>query len=259
MSEGEGDSSENPGDSGSEETEDLTPICDEYDVYLCIGQSNMAGRGYLLDSDISETVSGVYLLDGSDAPVAATHPFNQYSTIRKELSVQRMSPSYAFSKKMYEASGGRKILLVVNARGGTGIDAWASTATATNYYSEAVRRTKQACRYGKLKGIMWHQGETDAGPVASTTYMARLSNLIAAFRSELGDVPVVVGEIPDAIAESQYFNPVITTVSQHISDSACALSDGCTTISDNIHFDRDSQIVMGERFAEAMLTLQSAQ
>ena len=149
--------------------------------------------------------------------------------------------------------------IIGNVRGGTGIDAWASTATATNYYSEAVRRTKQACRYGKLKGIMWHQGETDAGPVASTTYMARLSNLIAAFRSELGDVPVVVGEIPDAIAESQYFNPVITTVSQHISDSACALSDGCTTISDNIHFDRDSQIVMGERFAEAMLTLQSAQ
>lgn len=216
----------------------------------------MAGRGYLLDSDLTETVNGVYLLNDGDVPAAATHPFNQYSTIRKELSVQRMSPSYAFSKKIYESSGGRKILLVVNARGGTGIDAWAATSTSANYYSEAVRRTRQACRYGTLKGIVWHQGETDAGPVASTTYMSRLSALVSALRRDLGDVPFVAGEIADAIAESQYFNPVITTVSQHISNSACAVSDGCTTISDNIHFDRDSQIVMGERFAEAMLNLQ---
>lgn len=215
----------------------------------------MAGRGYLLDSDLTETVNGVYLLNDGDVPVAATHPFNQYSTIRKELSVQRMSPSYAFSKKMYESSGGRKILLVVNARGGTGIDAWASTAIQTNYYSEAVRRTKQACRYGTLKGIIWHQGETDAGPVASTTYMARLVNLVASLRNDLGNVPVVAGEIADAIENSMYFNPVIQTVSSSISNSACVLSDGCTTISDNIHFDRDSQIIMGERYAEAMITL----
>ena len=215
----------------------------------------MAGRGYLLDSDLTETVNGVYLLNDGDVPVAATHPFNQYSTIRKELSVQRMSPSYAFSKKMYESSGGRKILLVVNARGGTGIDAWAAASTQANYYSEAVRRTKQACRYGTLKGIIWHQGEADAGPVASTTYMARLVNLVASLRNDLGNVPVVAGEIADAIENSMYFNPVIQTVSSRISNSACVLSDGCTTISDNIHFDRDSQIIMGERYAEAMITL----
>ena len=216
----------------------------------------MAGRGYLLDSDLTETVNGVYLLNDGDVPVAATHPFNQYSTIRKELSVQRMSPSYAFSKKMYESSGGRKILLVVNARGGTGIDAWAAASTQANYYSEAVRRTKQACRYGTLKGIIWHQGETDAGPVASTTYMARLSALVTNLRTDLGNVPFVAGEIADAESNSVYFNPVIQKISESITASACALSDGCTTLSDNVHFDRDSQIIMGERFAAAMLSLQ---
>ena len=78
---------------------------------------------------------------------------------------------------------------------------------------------------------------------------------MSSLRTDLGNVPVVVGEIADAIENSVYFNPVIQTVSSSIANSACVLSDGCTTISDNIHFDRDSQIVMGERYAEAMLSL----
>ena len=49
----------------------------KYDIYLLIGQSNMAGRGTLLASDLNESPDGVFLLDSGDKPVPATHPFNQ--------------------------------------------------------------------------------------------------------------------------------------------------------------------------------------
>ena len=142
-------------DAAADDSEEQTV----YDVYLLIGQSNMAGRGTLLLSDMNEEPENVYLLGAENVPVQATHPFNQYSTIRKSLSMQQMGPGYSFSLKVLEAHPDRKILLVCNARGGTSITEWAKGST---YYSEAVRRTREALKYGELKAILWHQGCADS-------------------------------------------------------------------------------------------------
>ena len=50
------------------------------DVYLCIGQSNMAGRATLV-SEVLDTLQNVYLLNGDGDFEPAVNPLNRYSTI----------------------------------------------------------------------------------------------------------------------------------------------------------------------------------
>ena len=227
----------------------------KYDIYLLIGQSNMAGRGTLLASDLNESPDGVFLLDSGDKPVPATHPFNQYSTIRKDLSMQQMNPGYAFSLKVHQAHPDRPILIVCNARGGTSITEW---APGTTYYSEAVRRTKEAMKYGTLKAILWHQGCADSGSRVAQ-YMGLLKTLVASLRSDLSapDVPFIAGELATWRSTSPQFNNMIRTISDNIPNSSYVSSEGCGMLKDatDPHFNRDGQILLGQRYAEKVLQM----
>ena len=52
------------------------------DLYVCIGQSNMAGRA-TLTPEIMDTLQNVYLLNDKGRFEPAVNPLNRYSTIRK--------------------------------------------------------------------------------------------------------------------------------------------------------------------------------
>ena len=79
-------------------------LAQDYDVYLCIGQSNMAGRGILSPQDM-EPVEGVFLLGPEDTPVPAPGNANIYSTIRKKASMQGYNLCIPFARKMYAETG----------------------------------------------------------------------------------------------------------------------------------------------------------
>ena len=111
----------------------------EYDLFLLIGQSNMAGRGTMLPEDTEKPIDGVWLLNDKGEIEPAVNPLNKYSSIRKDLSMQQINPGYGFAKKIHESTG-RKILLVVNARGGSSISQWNPDSKNYNFYAEAVRR-----------------------------------------------------------------------------------------------------------------------
>ena len=95
----------------------------EFDIYLLIGQSNMAGRGWMIEGDEQVFDENVFLLDDKGEPVPATNPLNRFSSIGKGGSKQQICPGFGFSRKLSKETG-RKILLVVNARGGTRIRQW---------------------------------------------------------------------------------------------------------------------------------------
>ena len=180
----------------------------EYDVYLLIGQSNMAGRGTMTDED-RRAISGVWLLNDEGNIEPAVSPLNKYSSILKDLGMQ-------------------------------------------GYLSEALRRAQQAQRYGTLRGILWHQGESDSGKTSS--YMDSLQVMVAALRDALSipQVPFVAGEIAPWHANRDRFNPVIRTISEHIPFSAWVSSEGCTPLKDekDPHFSREGQHLLGVRYAE---------
>ena len=45
-------------------------------------------------------------------------------------------------------------------------------------YAEAVRRAKEGLKYGKLKGVLWHQGEGNSGSGKVGKYPSQLSDCL---------------------------------------------------------------------------------
>ena len=236
---------------------------DEYDVFLLIGQSNMAGRGYMTEKDKEVFDKNVFILNDADEVVPATNPLNQYSSIRKGMSIQRINPGFSFSKKIAKKTK-RKILLVVNARGGTTLSQWSKGEGGEGYYEEAVRRTKQAMQYGTLKAILWHQGCGDSKK--TDVYLDKLAVFIQNLRTDLGaDVPFIAGELGQWRSNVAAFNEMIRSISEYIPDSDWVSSDGGVPIASpdpegkpnmkDPHFDRKSLIIIGKRYADKVLKM----
>ena len=207
---------------------------DDYDVYLLIGQSNMAGRGTMLAEDTLNVIEGVWLLDPDGIPEPAKAPLNKYSTIRKNLGMQQIGPGNSFAEETRKATG-RKILLVVNARGGSALEEW-------------------------MPGNTWHQGESNSG--RSETYPDSLSVFVSALRQEFGDddIPFVAGEVGHWTDHAEEFNSMISHISERIPCSDYVSSEGCSMLKDESdpHFSRDGQILLGKRYAHKVLEMISA-
>lgn len=231
-----------------------------YDVYLLIGQSNMAGRGEMLPRDTVKAIKGVYLLGPDGVPVPAKNPLNQYSTIRKKITLQQIGPGTAFGPSMYKHNG-RNILLVVNAKGGSALNEWGE---GTEFFNEAVRRCREGMKYGTLKGILWHQGCSDSSAKLQKTYLDRLSSMVKALRRELGvgeDVPFIAGELAYWRNSSHAFNEMIHGITEVIPNSAWVSAEGCGPLkpeslsskNPDPHFSREGQLLLGRRYAEKMI------
>jgi hypothetical protein len=224
----------------------------ELHIYLLIGQSNMAGRAEISGSD-ADTLENVFLFAGNPEKQweKAANPLNKYSTIRKDLSMQKLGPGYHFAKKMLEFDEENSIGLVVNAKGGTSISAW---EPGSHFYNEAIKRTKEAMKYGTLKGILWHQGESDAS--RSDTYLPKITNLIQAFRIDFNshDLPVVVGQLSENKPQRINFNKMILKLPLSLENVGVVTTENTGT-TDSTHFNAESQRLLGERYASEMKKL----
>lgn len=237
-------------------TEDLkvtAEVLPKLDLFLLIGQSNMAGRGYLTDAN-KKGMKNVYLLNPWANMEPARNPLNRFSTIRKDIKLQGVGPGYSFATEIAVKTR-HKIGLVVNARGGSSIDSW-SKGAKDNYYEEALIRIREAMKWGELKAIIWHQGESDSHD--PEIYMSKLQKLVTDLRKDLANDKLyfVVGEIAEwrKNGTSEAFNKMLRTVGQHIPFTDCVSSEGLTPLIDenDPHFGADGQIILGKRYAEAI-------
>lgn len=219
------------------------------EVYLLIGQSNMAGRAPFTEEEAG-AIPGCFLLNGKDKWEPAKNPLNVHSTIRKGLGMQKMGPGYGFSLRMLEKQKGLTLGLVVNARGGSSIEEWAK---GKKFYAEAVRRTKEAQKSGNLKGILWHQGESNEKNPGE--YLGQLKALVENLRKDLEapDLPFVAGQVNNL----KPINDEIAKLPQTVPHTAFVSSEGLKAM-DRWHFDHDSMMLLGERYADEMLKLKAA-
>ncbi len=214
------------------------------DVYLCIGQSNMAGRAKPGPDDTGR-LPGVWLLDAKGAWAPAAHPYNGFSSVRKNLAIQGISPAFGFARRRRGLHPDRAIGLVVNARGWTSLAEWAEGG---HCFAEAVRRTREAVAGGgTLRGILWIQGETDLATDKADSYLEGIAALIRDLRAELGGAPFVAGEIHGANA----LNNALARLPARVPMTAVAPA-GSLTKFDTWHFDGASAITLGERMADAL-------
>ena len=225
-------------------------------LVLCIGQSNMAGRG-LMDAGAADTLRSVYLFNG-DGFERAAEPMNRYSTVRKELGMQRVGPVGSFAARYAEVTGA-PVGVVVNARGGSSIDEWLP-GSETGYLAKAVERIRAAGDWGDVAAVLWHQGEADSAH--PERYEAKLRRLVGILRTELGNpsLPVVFGEIAhwnwtNRVEGTAPFNAMLRSL--HIPHTACVSAEGLAPMKDETdpHFSAASQRELGRRYAEALLKL----
>lgn len=225
----------------------------ELDIILALGQSNMAGRANF--SDYTGNMPGVYLLTPSGEFEVSSNPMNRHANIRKDLSLQKLGPSYSCALKLQEHLS-RPVAFVVNAQGGSSITTWYQSGKSN--YDASIVRAKEAQRFGRIRAVIWHQGESDSSN--SGTYMDRLKTMVESLRNDLGepDLYFVAGELAywrGGGTASNAFNSMIRTIADHIPNTAWISAEGCTPLIDvnDPHFDTPSAILLGERYAEKMI------
>lgn len=231
-----------------------------YDLYLLIGQSNMAGRGIIEPQD-TVTDPNVFMLDKQNKWVPAKSP------IHFDKTVAGTGLGLTFGKAMAKKNN-KKIGLIPCAVGGTNISMWMPSAydkiTNSHPYDDAIKRTKIAMQHGKLKGILWHQGEGDSSKERAPLYEQRFDSLLLNLQKELfvdiHKLPIVLGELGQFYCEknpeAKKINHVLKFISNKHTNIALASSKGLTHKGDTIHFDAASQRELGKRFAAKMSKLE---
>jgi hypothetical protein len=234
-------------------------ILPELDLFLFIGQSNMAGRGYMNEAagDLNP-INNTYLLTPGLNWETASNPLNKYSSIRKELSMQRIGPAYGFALNVLGKTS-NPVGLIVNAQGGSSMAQW-TKGSIDALYEKTLIRAKEAQKWGKIRAILWHQGESNSSSTAVSAYPNQLKAMVDNFKADLNepDLYVVAGELAywrGGGTGSNAFNTMIRTISTFIPNSDYVSADGLTPLIDNTdpHFDRASNIELGKRYADKIL------
>jgi hypothetical protein len=246
-------------------------------IFLCLGQSNMEGAARFEPQDT--TVDNRFqVLEAVDCPNLGRE-MGKWYTAKPPLCRCRtgLSPADYFGRKMlaglppnakvgvvHVAVGGCKIELFDKDR----YEAYAATAPdwmknmikeyGGNPYGRLVEMAKIAQRDGVIKGILLHQGESNTN---DTTWPRQVKtvydNLIKDLRLDPAAVPLLAGEVVNAdqggVCASM--NKVIATLPTTIPNSYVISSAGCTDGPDNLHFNAEGYRMLGERYADKMLSL----
>lgn len=217
-------------------------------VFLLIGQSNMAGRGRVEPAD-HRPAPRVFKLSPALTWEPAADPLHFDKPV-----IAGVGPGLTFARCLTERDPGIEIGLVPAAVGGTSLDEW---APGGKLYTDAVTRAQAALKHGTLAGILWHQGEADSPPPKAATYAVRFHLLIDRLRADLGapDVPVIVGETGRFRKAGAQINAVLATLPGQIPHCAFVSAEGLTDGGDGTHFNRASAQELGRRYAAAWLKL----
>jgi hypothetical protein len=229
-------------------------------LFLLAGQSNMAGRGKVEAQD-SVVNPRVLKLDVSMSWVPAVDPLHW-----DKPTLVGVGPGRSFGLALAARDTSARIGLIPAAVGGSPISSWApgalDAATGTHPYDDALDRLRVARKSGTLRGILWHQGESDATPALSVLYAERLRALIARFRTDAGDpnLPFVIGELGKFsgkpwTADVARVDSAHRAIAASVPNVAYVSSDGLADKGDQLHFDGPSQRTFGERYAAAYLAI----
>ena len=236
-------------------TEKVTvlPPKENFYIFLMAGQSNMAGRGFVEPGDtISNT--RILTLNKNNEWVYAKEPLHYYEPGRTGLDC-----GLSFAKKL--AGKYKKeitIGLVPCAIGGSSIEQWLgdSTYRGVTLYSNFLQKAKSAAQSGTIKGLLWHQGESNTGTKSHIAYKEKLERFFTKVRTDLQQptMPIYLGPLGSYLTKASF--PYTDSVNQDIKELSqtenifLIKTSDFSHLKDTIHFDSKSQRLMGKRFAK---------
>ncbi len=229
-------------------------------LFVLAGQSNMAGRGLVEPAD---TVP--------DSRILFLTPDNRWAVAKEPLQLYQpamtgLGPGMAFARALREKVDSDIIIgLVPCAVGGSSTTVWLSDSlfNGVRLKSNLIEKMRLAQQYGTIKGVIWHQGESDATPERLPHFRENTLALFSLFRDLAGNpsLPVVAGELglfrgveKNRLAYLQ-INDILASIARDDPGVALVRSFGVTPMADRIHFDGPSQRMMGRRYAAAWLRL----
>jgi hypothetical protein len=239
------------------QTEIMTGKIDKQNVWVFIlaGQSNMAGRGIVEPQD---TVANKRILsiNKNGQLIMAKEPLHFY-----EPNLAGLDCGYSFGKAMIKnIPDSISILLLPTAVGGSSISQWLGDSIFRNVklFSNFLAKTAIGKQYGTIKGILWHQGESDATEKNIPRYSERLSILFTRFRKAVGNdnLPILLGELGSFSKNKEGFeliNKAIHNYSVQDASTAVIFTGDLKHKGDSLHFNSKAQRTMGKRFAAVYL------
>jgi len=244
-------------------------------IFLCFGQSNMAGQGPIEEQDLE--VSNRYLsmatTDGGDGRVLGTWrkaipPLCRYDA--------HLGPADYFGRTLLEVVPENvRIGIVSVAVEGCPITFFDKDQNAPliakeerdwmngilnqygrDPYSRLLSMAKAASKDGVIKGILLHQGETDAyNDKWHKTVRKIYRDLQQELQFDSTAVPLLVGEV----VRGEYggicghANPTINDIANHYPNTYVVSSEGCMPSADNLHFSSEGYRLLGRHYAQSYL------
>jgi sialate O-acetylesterase len=176
------------------------------DLWVLAGQSNMEGHGDLVD--VQQPSQLVHSFDMADRWLVAEEPLhtlvNAADPVHWPLNAQRV-PERLTGQPLEDYVTNRKkgsglglpfaaemvarthvpVGLIPCAHGGTSIDQWSPVLKdreGESLYGSMYRRVQAAG--GRVKGVLWYQGESDANPKAAPAFLPKFEAFVKAVRAD---------------------------------------------------------------------------
>ena len=250
-----------------------------FHIYLAFGQSNMEGQGNIENQD--KTVDERFqILWSADNGSCSGKTKGQWSTATPPLAHcnnAKLGPTDYFGRTMVEKTDSKiRVGVVVVAVAGCSIQLFdknnyqnyvnsvkTSQSWMTGYinqyggnpYGRLIETAKKAQEAGVIKGIIFHQGETDAG---NGNWPSAVKKVYDNIIKDLGlgsDIPFLAGEVLRSGVSSGANNNIAKLPQQSknfyvVSSEGFnqALGDG-----QNVHFTSQEYRDFGKRYAEKMI------
>ena len=222
--------------------------------FLLIGQSNMAGRGFLhevqpiRDSRIKALRNGRWQTMWE--PIHFDRPF------------AGVGLGASFAKRWLEDHPGEEIGLIPCADGGSCMEEW---LPGTALFDHAVYQVELARRISVLDGILWHQGENDCTAKLIAAYPRKFGKFLEGLRQAISapDLPFLIGGLGDYLINCDLYNDFTKTpLMNETLFSLADTNENCCFVSaaglgsnpDVLHLNAQSQRKFGMRYYEAYRT-----
>lgn len=220
---------------------------------LMIGQSNMAGRGFI--NEVPMICNERILMLRNAGWQMMAEPIN-YDRPNAGIGL-----AGSFAAMWCMEHEGEQIGLIPCAEGGSSLDDW---AVDKNLFKNPVIQAGFAMQDSELIGILWHQGESDSYGGGYQTYYKKLQVIIESLRKELNafEVPLIIGGLGDFLGkngfglnctEYELVNEQLLKFAREQENSCFVTAEGLTPNPDGIHMDAVSQRRFGVRYYEAFV------
>jgi len=223
--------------------------------FLMIGQSNMAGRGFLTDVELISDERLHMMRNGRWRPLSEPVNFDRPTA--------GICPATSFVYRYIQDNPEVEAALIPCADGGTGIDDWLK---GMPLYENALFCTRMAMKASTLTGILWHQGEHDSCAELIGDYEEKFLQFYHDLMADIGaDVPFIIGGVPlaeysddpDRRHYAGILNGKLLKIAEENPNIYFVSSKGLECNPDFLHIKAASQRIFGERYYTVFATRQN--